>query len=155
MKKLLVLIFIYIQITSCSFKEPINHHGVHLLVKKSEMLIVAESNRNDIIKILGPPSTESKFDNDLLIFIERKTTTGRFFKFGKKRIIVNNVLVAELDNMGLLLKKDLINLNDMKSVKFSSKETSINYKKERFIYSFLSSLRQKINDPLGKRRKKN
>ncbi|MDC1223871.1 hypothetical protein N8Z31_00015 [Pelagibacteraceae bacterium] len=153
MKKLFILIFIYLQITSCSFKEPIKHHGVHLLEKKSDLLIIAESNRNDIIKILGPPSTESKFDNDLLIFIERKTTTGRFLKFGRKRIIVNNVLIAELDNTGILLKKELIDVNKMREVKFSSKETTIAYKKERFIYRFLSSLRQKVNDPLGKRKK--
>ena len=154
MKKILILLIVYIQITSCSFKPPINHHGVHLLEKKSKLLIVEKSNKNDILKILGPPSTESKFDNDVLIFIERKISTGNFFKFGKKKIITNNVLIAEINNMGLLSKKEFINLNDMKEVDFSEKKTTLDYSKKNFIYNFLSSLRQKVNDPLNKRKKK-
>jgi len=154
MKKLILLLIVYIQITSCSFKPPISHHGVHLLEKKSKLLIVEKTNKNDILKILGPPSTESKFDNDVLIFIERKISTGNFFKFGKKKITVNNVLVTEIDSMGMLQKKELINLNDMKKIKFSEKMTSADYTKKNFIYNFLSSLRQKVNDPLGKRKKK-
>ena len=41
----------------------------------------------------------------------------------------------------------------MKEIEFSEDETGQIRKKNDFIYSFLSSLRQKINDPLGKRRK--
>ena len=34
-------------------------------------------------------------------------------------------------------------------------ETGINYSKRSFIINFLSSIRQKIDDPLGKKRVKN
>ena len=41
----------------------------------------------------------------------------------------------------------------METLKFSKEQTKISYKKRSFVYDFLSSLRQKVNDPLGKRKK--
>ncbi len=139
--------------TSCGFKKRVDHHGVHLLKKKSNMIIVAETNKNDIIKLLGPPSVTSTFNNDLYFYIERKITTGKLIKLGKKEYLENNVLVLEIDNRGILLKKEFFDLNKMKKIKIVSNETSVDYKKQSFIYEFLSSMRQKINDPLGKRKR--
>jgi hypothetical protein len=69
------------------------------------------------------------------------------------KLLVNNVLILEISSKGLLVKKNLLNINDMKKIKFSDKTTKITYSKNSFVYDFLSSLRQKVNDPLGKRRK--
>ncbi len=140
-------------ITNCGFKKRVDHHGVHLLKKKSDMIIVAETNKNDIIKLLGPPSVTSTFNNDLYFYIERKITTGKLIKLGKKQYLENNVLVLEIDNRGILLRKEFYDLNKMKKIKIVSNETSVDYKKQSFIYEFLSSMRQKINDPLGKRKR--
>ena len=118
------------------------------------MIIVAETNKNDIIKLLGPPSVTSTFNNDLYFYIERKITTGKLIKLGKKQYLENNVLVLEIDKRGILLKKEFYDLNKMKKIKIVSNETSVDYKKQSFIYEFLSSMRQKINDPLGVRAKK-
>ncbi len=118
------------------------------------MIIVAESNKNDIIKLLGPPSVKSTFNEDLYFYIERKTTTGRLIKLGKKKYLENNVLVLEIDKRGILSKKEFYDLNKMNNMKIVSNETTVDYKKQSFIYEFLSSMRQKINDPLGKRNKK-
>ena len=139
--------------TSCGFKKRVDHDGVRLFKKKSNMIIVAETNKNDIIKLLGPPSVTSTFNNDLYFYIERKTTTGKLIKLGKKEYLENNVLVLEIDNRGILLKKEFFDLNKMKKIKIVSNETSVDYKKQSFIYEFLSSMRQKINDPLGKRKR--
>ncbi len=130
-----------------------DHHGVHMLKKKSEQIIVSETNKNDIIKLLGPPSVTSTFDNDILFYIERKITTDKLIKLGKQFYLENNVLILEIDNRGILTKKDLIDLNDMKELKLVSAETSVDYQKQSFIYDFLSSMRQKVNDPLGKRKR--
>tara|TARA_Y100000591_G_scaffold251319_1_gene222734 strand:+ start:455 stop:919 length:465 start_codon:yes stop_codon:yes gene_type:complete len=153
MKKLLFTISILIFLTNCTFKKRVDHHGVHLLKKKSDLIIVAETNKNDIIKLLGPPSVKSTFNNDLYFYIERKTTTGKIIKLGKKKFLENNVLILEIDNRGILSKKEFYDLNKMKNIKIVSTETSVDYKKQSFIYEFLSSMRQKINDPLGKRKK--
>ena len=153
MKNLFLIIIFFVLVTNCGFKKRVDHHGVHLLKKKSDMIIVAETNKNDIIKLLGPPSVKSTFNNDLYFYIERKTTTGKIIKLGKKEYLENNVLVLEIDNRGILLKKEFYDLNKMKKMKIVSNETSVDYKKQSFIYEFLSSMRQKINDPLGKRKR--
>ena len=139
--------------TNCGFKKRVDHHGVHLLKKKSDLIIVSETNKNDIIKILGPPSVISTFNNDLYFYIERKTTTDRIIKLGKMKYLENNVLVLEIDNRGILLDKQFFDLKKMKKIKIVSKETTVDYQKQSFIYDFLSSMRQKINDPLGKRKR--
>ena len=135
-------------------QKPIKHHGVHKLEWKEKKLIINETNRNDIIKILGPPSVESKFDKEVLFFIERKLSNTSTLKLSKQIIITNNVLVVELDDYGILLKKDFYDLKKMKEIKFSKNITSVNYTKNSFVYDFLSSMRHKINDPLGNRRQK-
>ncbi len=125
------------------------------LDKKEKKLILLTSNTNDITKILGPPSTKSTFDNDVWIYIERKiTNSSKLLDFGKKKIIKNNILILEIDNKGLLVKKDFFDINDMEKIEYSEDETEIVYSKRSFVYDFLSSIRQKANDPLGKRKRK-
>ena len=150
--KILILIFFFI-LSNCTLNKVNKHHGVNFLKKKNESLIVKKTNKNDIIKLLGQPSTESKFDNDLWIYIEREITRGRLLNLGKNILIKNNVLILEIDNRGILLSKKFNNMDDMQEIQFSEDETTQVSKKNDFIYSFLSSLRQKINDPLGKRKK--
>ena len=145
------LIIIFLFISNCTFNKAIKHHGVNLLEKKQEKLFLKRSNKNDIVQLLGPPSTKSTFDNDVWIYIERKTTTNKLFKLAKKKTLVNNVLVLEIDNYGLLTKKEFYNLKDMNDLDFSKRETDIAYSKRSFVYDFLSSMKQKMNDPLGKR----
>ena len=75
------------------------------------------------------------------------------FKLGREKIIVNNVLVLEIDYKGLLVNKDFYDINKMNKLTFTEKKTEKTYSKKSFVYDFLSSMRQKINDPLGKRKK--
>ena len=146
-------IIIFLCIANCSLNKAIKHHGVNFLEKKQEKLILKTTNKNDIVKILGPPSTKSTFDNDVWIFIERKTTTKKLFKLARKKILVNNVLVLEIDSYGLLVKKEFYNIEKMNDLDFSKRKTEITYTKKSFVYDFMSSMRQKLNDPLGKRKK--
>ena len=151
MIKTIILLFFLSIFSNCSFEKRIDHHGVHQLKKKSEKIVINETNKNDIINILGPPSTVSNFDNDLYFYIERKITTGKLIELGKQEYLENNVLVLEIDNKGILAKKDLYDLNKMNNLEIVDTVTSIEYTKQSFIYDFLSSMRQKVNDPLGKR----
>ena len=146
-------IIIFLCIANCSFNKAITHHGVNLLEKKQEKLFLKTTNRNDIIKILGSPSTKSTFDNDVWIYIERKTTTKKLFKLAKEKILVNNVLIIEIDNHGLLAKKEFYAMEKMNDLDFSKRTTETIYTKKSFVYDFMSSMRQKLNDPLGKRKK--
>ena len=154
MIKSLYIIFFSLIVISCSFKKVSKHHGVPFLEKKQQSLIIDKSNKNDIKKILGNPSTVSKFDQDVWIYIERKQTQSEFKKLGRMIIEKNDVLVLELDGYGILKSKKLYDKNDMEKLKFVETTTEIGFRRKSFIYDFLSSMRQKINDPLGQRAKK-
>ena len=144
-----MLIFLFI--VSCSFNKVIKKHGVRNLEKKHEKLTININNSNDIIKILGPPSSRSTFDNDLWIYIEREITHEKIVKLGKEKVITNNVLILEINNMGMLVKKDFYNINDMNEIKLSKMKTETKFTKKSFVYDFLSSMRQKINEPMKKK----
>ena len=154
MNKILYIIFLSLIVTNCSFKPIVKHHGVPFLDKKQKSLIVNKSNKNDIKKILGNPSTTSKFDNNIWIYIERKQTQSELKNLGKMKIFKNDILVLEIDNYGLLKKKDFYNKDDMEKIKKVEATTEAGFKKNSFIYEFMSSMRQKINDHLGERAKK-
>jgi len=154
MFKILYIILLSLIVTNCSFKKVVKHHGVPFLEKKQATLILDKSNKNDILKLLGNPSTTSKFDNDIWIYIERKQTQSELKNLGKMTILKNDTLVLEIDEYGILQKKNFYNLNDMEELKVVKSTTETTYEKSSFIYNFMSSMRQKINDPLGVRAKK-
>ena len=154
MYKILYIIILLFIASSCSFKPVVKHHGVPFLEKKQQSLIVNKTNKNDIRDILGNPSTTSKFDNDVWIYIERKQTQSELKNLGRMKIFKNYVLVLEIDNYGILKKKEFYNKDDMKKIKIVENTTEVGFKKRSFIYDFMSSMRQKINDPLGQRAKK-
>ena len=152
MKKFLIL-FITLFISNCSINKVEKTHGVPYLDEKQEKLFINKSNKNDILSLLGPPSTKGSFDNDLWIYIERQKVGKRIYSLGEKKLAKNNVLILEINSMGLLAKKDFLDINKMNDLDFSNKSTSKKYSKNSFVYSFLSSMRQRLNDPLGKRKK--
>ena len=154
MTKILYIVFFSLIVANCSFKKVVKHHGVPFLEKKQSSLVINKTNKNDIMKILGNPSTKSKFDNDLWIYIERKQTQSKFTNLGKMKIYKNDVLVLEMDNYGILKKKEFYNKDDMKNIKMVKSTTESGFRRNTFVYDFMSSMRQKINDPLGKRAKK-
>ena len=153
MKYILYIIISFFLITSCTINNVVKKHGVRNLEKKQKNLIILEANKNDIQEILGPPSSKSVFDNDLWIYIEREITNDKLLKLGKEKLITNNVLFLEIDSKGLLVNKNFYDINEMNETKLSKLSTEAKYTKKSFIYDFLSSMRQKINDPLGKRKK--
>jgi outer membrane protein assembly factor BamE (lipoprotein component of BamABCDE complex) len=108
MIKILYIIFLSLVVTNCSLKPVVKHHGVPFLEKKQKSLTINKSNKNDIKEILGNPSTTSKFDNDIWIYIERKQSQSQLKNLGKMKIFKNNVLVLEIDNYGVLKKKNFI-----------------------------------------------
>ena len=113
MKNFTYLFIIFFIISNCSFNKVTKKHGVRNLEKKQIKLVINESNKNDIKKILGPPSSTSTFDNDLWIFIEREITHERILKLGKEKLVKNNVLFLEIDSKGILIKKNFFDINEM------------------------------------------
>ena len=107
--------------------------------------MINNSNKNDIINILGPPSTESFFENDVWIYIENHKTKSSILKLGENILLSNNVLVLELDKKGILKNKKFYNIDDKNKIKFSDDKTKMS-DKDSFVYGVVTSLKQKINN---------
>ena len=150
MKILLIILTLFL--TNCKLNKIVNHHGIHNLELKSAELIVNQTNINDIRRVLGPPSSKSYFDNDIIIYLERKTSNSKLLKLGKRKLLANNVLLLEIDNKGMLIKKNFLDKNDLNKLKISQKVTGIKTQKESFIMQALSNVIDKMDDPLGKKR---
>jgi len=138
--------------SNCTLNKNIDYHGVKSLELKSAGLSISNSNQNDVIKLLGQPSTKSNFDENLWIYIEKSTGSTKLMGLGKKELITNNILILEINNKGMLKNKILFNKDNMTKLSFSKETTEMSLTQRSFIYSFFSSIRQKINDPLGKKK---
>ena len=143
-KNVYLLVIILFFITACNQNEVIKTHGIAYLDKREKLIIVNKSNKNDTVNILGQPSTKGMTNDNLWIYIERTITRGKLLKFGRNYIKKNNVLVLEFDKYGILKKKEFFDKEKMKNVNFAKNITENNINKQNFIYSFLSSIRQKM-----------
>jgi len=144
MNKLFYIFFLILVATSCSVKPIDNYHGIAFLEKKQKKLLVNKTNKNEIIKILGAPSTESILEDDLWIYIETRESKSSLFKLGKNIVITNNILVLEIDKRGLLKEKKFYNIDDQNKLNFNKDSTQMS-EKDSFVYGVISSLKQKIN----------
>ena len=146
------LIILTIFLTNCKLNKVVKHHGIHNLEAKSKELFINETNINQIKNLLGPPSSTSYFDKDILIYLERKTSNSKLLKLGKKKLIANNVLLLEVDNRGMLINKEFLNQDDLNKLEFTKKTTKKTIGQESFVSRALSGVITKIDDPLGKKR---
>ena len=150
MKILLIILTIFL--TSCKLNKVVNHHGIHNLEAKSQELLINQTNINQIKSLLGPPSSTSYFNEDILIYLERKTSNSKLLKLGKKKLIANNVLLLEVNNRGMLINKEFLDQDDLNKLKFTNKTTKTIADQESFVSRALSGVITKIDDPLGKKR---
>ena len=144
MNRTLYIIYLFLIVSSCSLKPIDNYHGVSFLEKKQKKLFINNSNKNDIIKILGAPSTKSILEDDIWIYIENRKSKSSLLKLGKNIVLTNNVLVLEIDKKGILKDKKFYNIDDQNKVNFNDDKTKMS-EKDSFVYGVMSSLRQKIN----------
>ncbi|RZO49782.1 MAG: outer membrane protein assembly factor BamE [Candidatus Pelagibacterales bacterium] len=146
MKKIVYLLLILLFTSNCQGEKIVKTHGIAYLEKREKLLIVNTSNKNDVVNIFGQPSTKGMNSDNLWIYIERTMTKGKLLKLGRNYLTKNNVLVLEFNKYGILEKKKLSSLDDMKEIKFAKSITENEIRKQNFVYSFLSSVRQKMEN---------
>ena len=137
----LIILFLVI---SCQRREVIKTHGIAYLENREKLLTVNKSNKNDVIEIFGQPATKGMNDDNLWIYIERTRTRGKLLKLGRSYLKKNNVLILEFSKLGVLTKKEFYDKEKMNKIKFAKTVTENDLKRENFIYSFLTSVRQKM-----------
>ena len=143
MKNIFLIILFFFTI-NCSVNKVSNTHGFRFLEIKSNKILVNKTNKNDVKKLVGPPSSVSNFD-DIWLYIERKKTNQSIYKLGKKKILKNNILILEFNSMGLVSSKKFLKLEDMNDIKIAEKMTKKKFKNDNKLYDALSTIRNKLN----------
>ena len=143
-KYIFFLLVILTMLVSCQRHEVVMTHGLSYLENRQKLIVVNQSNKNDIIKVLGQPATRGMTNDNLWIYIERTKTRGKLLKLGRVNLKKNNVLVLEFNKYGVLDKKEFYDKESMNKMNFAKNITENEIKKENFIYSFLSSVRSKM-----------
>ena len=142
--KNITLMILFITLVCCQLKEPVKNHGILFLENRSNQLKISQSNKNDVIKLIGNPHTISFNNNNDWIYIERTLTKGSFHKLGQNVLKTNNVLVLNFDKYGILKNKVFLDKNEINKLNFSKKITENNLSKKSFVQSFLQSIKTKM-----------
>ncbi|MDA9717353.1 outer membrane protein assembly factor BamE [Candidatus Pelagibacter sp.] len=150
MKK--ILLFIFIIISACTNNKVVNNHGIIALEAKSNKIEISKTNKNDVLNIIGKPSSVSMFDENLWFYFERENQNQSVFKLGKSKIVKNNVLEVSFDKYGIVTSKRIYNIDDMNKVEIEKKITRKDYDKSSFIVKSLNSIIQKVNSPVTKKK---
>ncbi len=80
-------------IINCSGNKVSNYHGVKSLETKFSQFHVNTSNKNDILKIIGPPSSISDFNKNKWFYFERLKSNQSLIKLGAQKIKKNNIII--------------------------------------------------------------
>jgi len=147
-------IFLFLFTLNCSPNKVSNNHGFTSLQDKFDKISINKTNKNDILKIIGPPSSISNFNNDKWFYIERMKKNQSLFKLGIKKIQKNDILIVKFNNKGILEYKKILKLNDMNDIEFAKNITEKDYKQNSVLFKIFSSLREKVNAPVKNRSKK-
>ena len=151
MKYILITLFVFI--LNCKGNKVSNYHGNKLLDKKFDVIKINSTNKNDLLQLIGPPSSISDFDKNKWFYIERLKTNQSIIKLGNQIIKKNNVLIVEFNEMGIIKNKEILNLENMNDLKYLKKTTEKDFKQDNVIYNIFTSLREKINAPARSRKK--
>ncbi len=147
----ILLLFLFLFTLNCSTNKVSKNHGFKSLETKFEKIVINQTNKNDIIDLIGSPSTKSDFNKNKWFYIERKKTNQSLFKLGKKKIEKNNILMVEFNNRGILTNKKIFDMDDMNEIKYVKSLTQKEFKQNNFLYNIFTSFREKMNAPARNR----
>jgi len=147
-------VFLFLFTLNCSSNKVSNNQGFKSLQEKFKKITINKTNKNDMLKIVGPPSSVSNFNKNKWFYIERMKTNQTIFKLGIKKIDKNNILIVEFNNKGILKDKKILKLNDMNDIKYVKAITEKDFRQNNILFNIFSSLREKANAPVRNRAKK-
>ena len=151
MKKYIFLLFLIT--IGCSNNKVVYNHGLLAIEAKSDKIEISKTNKNDILKIFGKPSTISLFDDNLWFYIQRVKKNQSIIKLGNTKITSNKVLEIKFNSYGLVENKKLYLIEDMNELKKVKKVTTKEFETTSKLGKLLKSLEQKINSPKTNRKK--
>ena len=151
MKKILVIIFLIT--TSCSNNKVVNNHGINAIELKEKKIEINISNKEDVLNIIGYPSSISIFDENSWIYIERELINQSVLKLGRTKLEKNHILEVTFNNSGVVKNKKFYDLNDMNDLEIVKETTTKKYETGSKLGKLIKSLEQKINSPKKNRKR--
>ncbi len=151
MKKILVIIFLIT--TSCTNNKVVNNHGINAIELKEKKIEINISNKEDVLNIIGYPSSISIFDENSWIYIERELINQSVLKLGRTKLEKNHILEVTFNNSGVVKNKKFYDLNDMNDLETVKETTTKKYETGSKLGKLIKSLEQKINSPKKNRKR--
>ena len=147
LKIILKIIFaiLFFQLNSCGLKVVENHGQIYGKNINFKELQVGKTTKNEIVELLGSPSTTSNFDNEQSwIYI---SSEFKKFIFLDGSNTDQKILILSF-NQNTLKNKELLSKNDINNIEYEETLTDSRGKKVNWIKDFFSNLNP---DPYGKR----
>ena len=147
LKIILKIIFaiLFFQLNSCGLKVVENHGQIYEKNINFKELQVGKTTKNEIVELLGSPSTTSNFDNEQSwIYI---SSEFKKFIFLDGSNTDQKILILSF-NQNTLKNKELLSKNDINNIEYEETLTDSRGKKVNWIKDFFSNLNP---DPYGKR----
>ena len=134
--KLFIFISLYI-LTSCGLKVTDNHGFVHDTNVNLNDFLVGKSTKEDILNILGTPSTKSTFDGEKSWFYVSSEFKKFVFLDGENTD--QKILIFSFDN-NVLEEKKLLSKNDINDIEYEKTVTDSSGKKLSWLKQFFTNL---------------
>ena len=147
LKIILKIIFtiLFFQLNSCGLKVVENHGQIYGKNLDLNELQIGKTTKNEIVELLGSPSTTSNFDNEQSwIYISSEFKKFIFLDGAN----TNQKILILSFNQNTLKNKELLSKNDINNIEYEETLTDSRGKKVNWIKDFFSNLNP---DPYGKR----
>ena len=140
----IILFILFFILTNCQLQDPLNTHGIIYLENRSNKLVIGNTNKNDVVAIMGQPQIKDETNQNTWIYVERIISKGKFHKLGQHVLTSNNVLILDFDKYGVLTNSKFVDKEDMNNIEFSEMETENELTKKSFVENMLQSIKQKM-----------
>ena len=147
LKIILKIIFsiLFFQLNSCGLKVVENHGQIYEENINFKELQVGKTTKNEIVELLGSPSTTSNFDDEQSwIYI---SSEFKKFIFLDGSNTDQKILILSF-NQNTLKNKELLSKNDINNIEYEETLTDSRGRKTNWLKEFFTNLNP---DPYGKR----
>ena len=137
---------LFFQLNSCGLKVVENHGQIYGKNLDLDELQIGKTTKNEIVELLGSPSTTSNFDNEQSwIYI---SSEFKKFVFLDGSNTDQKILILSF-NENTLKNKEILSKNDINSIQYEENVTDSRGKKISWIRNFFTNLNP---DPYGRKK---
>ena len=137
---------LFFQLNSCGLKVVENHGQIYGKNLDLDEFQIGKTTKNEIVELLGSPSTTSNFDNEQSwIYI---SSEFKKFVFLDGSNTDQKILILSF-NENTLKNKEILSKNDINSIQYEENVTDSRGKKISWIRNFFTNLNP---DPYGRKK---